>query len=247
MLRLDNVEKTYRNGVQALRGVSLDVKRSEVLAIIGPSGCGKSTLLRTINGLTPITSGKITLDEQDLSAPGVKWEQIRQKIGMVFQSYDLFPHLSVLKNLLLAPRVVKGKKDDEIRQQALALLERVGLADRADALPSQLSGGQKQRVAIVRALMMQPQVLLLDEITASLDPEMVREVLDVILGLANQGMTMLIVTHEMAFARAIADRVVFMDKGQIAEIAQPQEFFTQPTTQRAQSFLRTFTFDETHS
>ncbi|MDD7687631.1 MAG: amino acid ABC transporter ATP-binding protein [Actinomycetaceae bacterium] len=244
VLSLLDVQKTYPNGVHALRGISLAVKSGEVVAIIGPSGCGKSTLLRTINGLTPITAGHITFEGADIAQPGTKWEDVRQKIGMVFQSYDLFPHLSVLKNLLLAPRVVKGQKDDAVRERALALLERVGLKDRAQSLPSQLSGGQKQRVAIVRALMMQPELLLLDEITASLDPEMVREVLDVILDLAHHGMTMLLVTHEMAFARAIADRVVFMDAGQIVEMGQPHEFFTAPRTERAQKFLRTFSFDD---
>ena len=244
VLSLRDIHKTYKTGTQALRGVSLNVARSEVVAIVGPSGCGKSTLLRTINGLTSLTQGEIIFDGKNLAASDTNWQSVREKIGMVFQSYDLFPHLSVLKNLLLAPKVVGGKKDAATKDEAMALLKRVGLADRANSMPSQLSGGQKQRVAIVRALMMHPEVLLLDEITASLDPEMVREVLEVILGLARDGMTMLIVTHEMAFARAIADRIVFMDGGAIIEIAPPQEFFEHPRTDRAKKFLETFSFDE---
>lgn len=243
VLQIRNLEKTYRTGTQALRGVSLNVLRNEVVAIIGPSGCGKSTLLRTVNGLTPISSGEIIFENRNLADKSTNWQQVREKIGMVFQNYELFPHLSVLKNLLLAPKVVEGKKSAETQNEALALLTRVGLADKANSLPSQLSGGQKQRVAIVRALMMHPEVLLLDEITASLDPEMVREVLDVILSLAHEGMTMLIVTHEMSFARAIADRIVFMDAGKIVEISDPEKFFNSPETQRAQKFLNTFRFD----
>lgn len=243
VLQIRNLEKTYRTGTQALRGVSLDIARNEVVAIIGPSGCGKSTLLRTINGLTPITAGKINFENRNLADKSTNWQHVREKIGMVFQNYELFPHLSVLKNLLLAPKVVEGKKDLPTKNEALDLLARVGLAEKANSLPSQLSGGQKQRVAIVRALMMHPEVLLLDEITASLDPEMVREVLDVILSLAHEGMTMLIVTHEMSFARAIADRIVFMDAGKIVEISDPEKFFNSPETQRAQKFLNTFRFD----
>ncbi|MDR0847861.1 MAG: amino acid ABC transporter ATP-binding protein [Propionibacteriaceae bacterium] len=243
---LKDVVKTYSNGHEALRGVSLDVSRSEVVGIVGPSGCGKSTLLRTVNGLEPIQGGSIALDGEIITVPGTSWPAIRAKVGMVFQKYDLFPHLTVMGNLLLAPTKVAKVSKAEARSRALALLERVGLADRADDLPRQLSGGQQQRVAIVRALMMEPEVLLLDEITASLDPEMVREVLDVVLGLARDGMTMLIVTHEMDFARAIADRIIFMDEGKIVEVAPPSRFFTAPESPRAQQFLNTFTFQEVH-
>ena len=221
-LRLVDLDKTYPGGHHALRGVSLDVADGEVVVIIGPSGCGKSTLLRTINGLEPINSGQIILDGTDLAAPGVSWPEVRRRIGMVFQSYELFPHLTVMGNLTLAPGLVAGESRGDASARALKLLERVGLADRADDYPRQLSGGQRQRVAIVRALMMDPEILLLDEVTASLDPEMVREVLDVVLELARTGMTMLIVTHEMGFARAIADRIVFMDEGRIVEVDEAQ-------------------------
>lgn len=242
-VRLVDVEKTYPGGHHALRGVSLDVAPGEVVVIVGPSGCGKSTLLRTVNGLERIDGGDILLDGASLTAAGVHWHEVRQRVGMVFQSYELFSHLTVLGNLILAPMRVQGAARAEAEERARALLERVGLADRAEAYPRQLSGGQKQRVAIVRALMMNPEVLLLDEVTASLDPEMVREVLDVVLELAREGMTMLIVTHEMGFARAIADRVVFMDEGRIVEISSPEEFFTAPRTERAQKFLDVFRFE----
>lgn len=242
LLSLDDVRKTYPNGHQALRGVSLDVERGEVVSIIGPSGCGKSTLLKTVNGLEPVDSGHIYVDGVDVTAAGTKLKDVRTDVGMVFQSYDLFPHLTVMKNLLLAPKVVQGADEAEARERALALLERVGLAGKADARPRELSGGQKQRVAIVRALMMQPKALLLDEITASLDPEIVREVLDVVVGLARDGMTMLIVTHEMSFAKAVSDRVVFMDAGQIVETGTPDEFFAAPTSERARRFLDQLVF-----
>lgn len=243
VLELDEVTKIYPGPVQALTKISLQVARSEVLVIIGPSGCGKSTLLRTINGLEPIQGGSITFNDQVITDRKVKWEPVRERIGMVFQSYELFPHLTVLDNLLLGPKVVQKAKKDEMTARAHALLKRVGLDDRADSYPRQLSGGQKQRIAIVRALMMQPEVLLLDEITASLDPEMVREVLDVVLELAGDGMTMLIVTHEMAFAQAIADRVIFMEAGQIVEEGEPKSFFAHPQTERARQFLTTFVFE----
>jgi hypothetical protein len=242
LLRLADVEKRYPGGFQALKGISLDVAPSEVIAIIGPSGCGKSTLLKTINGLEEITAGSITLDGTVISGKNTNWKQVRTQVGMVFQNYELFPHLTVLKNLLLGPKVVQHANLEEATQRALALLERVGLQGKTDAKPRELSGGQKQRVAIVRALMMQPKALLLDEITASLDPEIVREVLDVVMNLAKDGMTMLVVTHEMPFARAVADRVVFMDAGRIVEQGKPEEFFQQPTTERAQKFLDTFVF-----
>lgn len=242
LIKLVDVEKRYPGGFHALKGISLDVRPGEVIAIIGPSGCGKSTLLKTINGLEEITAGSITLDGTVISAKNTNWKQVRTQVGMVFQNYELFPHLTVLKNLLLGPKVVQHANLDEATTRALELLERVGLKDKADAKPRELSGGQKQRVAIVRALMMQPKALLLDEITASLDPEIVREVLDVVMNLAKDGMTMLVVTHEMPFARAVSDRVIFMDAGQIVEEGQPEAFFQQPTTERAQKFLDTFVF-----
>ena len=218
----------------------------EVIAIVGPSGCGKSTLLRCLNGLEEITGGQIELDGTVITGPGTRWTEVRQRVGMVFQSYELFPHLNVLDNLLLGPRLVQKRNQDQAGEEALRLLTRVGLAEKAKALPRELSGGQKQRVAIVRALMMHPEMLLLDEITASLDPEIVREVLDVVLELAADGMTMLIVTHEMPFARAIADRVVLMDAGRIVEVAPPEKFFIAPETERAKAFLKTFEFDSVH-
>ena len=242
-LRLVDLDKTYPGGHHALRGVSLDVADGEVVVIIGPSGCGKSTLLRTINGLEPINSGQILFDGTDLAAPGVCWPEVRRRIGMVFQSYELFPHLTVMGNLTLAPGLVAGESRADAEERAHKLLERVGLADRADDYPRQLSGGQRQRVAIVRALMMNPEILLLDEVTASLDPEMVREVLDVVLELARTGMTMLIVTHEMGFARAIADRIVFMDEGRIVEVDPPRKFFADPSSDRARKFLDIFSFE----
>lgn len=243
VLSLTDVVKDYPGGVRAVDGVSLEVAQGEVIAIVGPSGCGKSTLLRCLNGLEEITSGTLKLDGELVERKGTNWREIRSRVGMVFQSYELFPHLNVLDNLLLGPRLVQKRDRAEARNEALALLKRVGLEGREGSLPRQLSGGQKQRVAIVRALMMHPEVLLLDEITASLDPEIVREVLDVVLELAADGMTMLIVTHEMSFARAIADRVVLMDKGRIIEEAPPEQFFTAPATDRAREFLRTFEFD----
>lgn len=242
LISLEHVSKTYPNGHKALNDVTLSVNPGEVLTIIGPSGCGKSTLLRTVNGLEPVDSGQILVNGRDVTAGSTKLKDVRSDVGMVFQSYDLFPHLTVMENLLLAPKVVKGADKDEARSRALALLERVGLAAKADARPRELSGGQKQRVAIVRALMMQPKALLLDEITASLDPEIVREVLDVVVGLARDGMTMIVVTHEMAFARAVADRIAFMDAGRIVEIAPPEEFFAAPKSERAQRFLDQLVF-----
>ena len=245
MLRLSGVEKDYGK-VRALNGIDLEVAPGEVIAIVGPSGCGKSTLLRCLNGLEEITGGQIELDGTVITGPGTRWTEVRQRVGMVFQSYELFPHLNVLDNLLLGPRLVQKRNQDQAGEEALRLLTRVGLAEKAKVLPRELSGGQKQRVAIVRALMMHPEMLLLDEITASLDPEIVREVLDVVLELAADGMTMLIVTHEMPFARAIADRVVLMDAGRIVEVAPPEKFFIAPETERAKAFLKTFEFDSVH-
>lgn len=243
IFRIKHISKTFKGQIKALDDVSLDIKKGEIVALIGPSGCGKSTFLRCINGLETPDQGEIWFHQNDLLAPGVNWENIRGRIGMVFQSYELFPHLKVIDNLLLGPKLVHKTPREQALPQAKALLERVGLADRLTAYPSELSGGQKQRIAITRALMMNPEVLLLDEITASLDPEMVREVLDVVSELAREGLTMLIVTHEMNFAQAVANRVVFMESGQIKEIGAGEEFFRAPRSRRAQEFLNTFSFD----
>lgn len=242
LLTIDNVVKRFDNAT-ILDGISFSVKKSEVIVIVGPSGCGKSTLLRCINALEPIQKGSITLDGDVIERNSKTLPLLRQRIGMVFQSYDLFPHLTVLDNILLAPCKVQKRDKEEVKQEAMSLLERVGLKEKAKSYPRELSGGQKQRVAIVRALCMHPEILLFDEVTAALDPEMVREVLDVMLDLAKQGRTMLIVTHEMQFARAIADRIIFLDNGKIVEEATPDEFFDNPKTERAKQFLNTFEFD----
>ncbi len=230
---------------QVLKGIDLSVQSGEVLVILGPSGCGKSTLLRCLNGLEVAHSGSLRFAGKELLDNHTDWRQVRQDIGMVFQSYHLFPHMSVLDNILLGPLKVQKRDPREAREQAEKLLERVGLADKRDAFPRQLSGGQQQRIAIVRSLCMNPQVMLFDEVTAALDPEMVKEVLEVIQGLARDGMTLLIVTHEMAFARAVADRVVFMEAGRILEQNTPEAFFTNPQTARAQQFLEKFSFVST--
>lgn len=230
---------------QVLKGIDLSVQSGEVVVILGPSGCGKSTLLRCLNGLEVAHSGSLRFAGNELLGKSTDWRQVRQDIGMVFQSYHLFPHMSVLDNILLGPLKVQKRDPREAREQAEKLLERVGLADKRDAFPRQLSGGQQQRIAIVRSLCMNPQVMLFDEVTAALDPEMVKEVLEVIQGLARDGMTLLIVTHEMAFARAVADRVVFMEAGRILEHNTPEAFFTNPQTARAQQFLEKFSFVST--
>ncbi|MGS0543542.1 amino acid ABC transporter ATP-binding protein [Pseudomonas sp. Y5-11] len=227
---------------QVLKGIDLRVRSGEVIVILGPSGCGKSTLLRCLNGLESAHGGSLKFVGRELLDKATDWREVRQQIGMVFQSYHLFPHMSVLDNLLLGPLKVQKRQRREAQQQAEALLERVGLADKRDAFPRQLSGGQQQRIAIVRSLCMNPRVMLFDEVTAALDPEMVKEVLQVIQGLAREGMTLLIVTHEMAFARAVADRIVFMDAGRILEQNPPEIFFTNPQTARAQQFLEKFSF-----
>ena len=244
-LRLTGVKKSFGDKARrkvVLNGIDLQVQSGEVIVILGPSGCGKSTLLRCLNGLEEAHSGSLKFVGRELLDKSTDWREIRQQIGMVFQSYHLFPHMSVLDNLLLGPLKVQKRQRREAQQQAEALLERVGLADKRDAFPRQLSGGQQQRIAIVRSLCMNPRVMLFDEVTAALDPEMVKEVLQVIQGLAREGMTLLIVTHEMAFARAVADRIVFMDAGRILEQNPPEIFFTNPQTARAQQFLEKFSF-----
>lgn len=242
LLKIENLTKEYE-GQKILDGIRLEVKKGDVLVVVGPSGCGKSTLLRCINALEPIQGGTIKLQGMDIRKGSKNITTLRQKIGMVFQSYELFPHLTVIDNITLAPVKVQKRDKAEVRKEAMELLARVGLADKAKSYPRQLSGGQKQRVAIVRALCMHPEILLFDEVTAALDPEMVREVLDVMLDLAKQGKTMLIVTHEMQFAKAVADKVIFIDQGKIVEEAAPEEFFEHPKTERAKQFLNVFTFE----
>lgn len=242
LLKVEGLQKSYDdNGI--LKGINLTVHRGEVVVIIGPSGCGKSTLLRCLNGLEPIQGGRITLQGEPVDGTSKNIAAIRQKIGMVFQNYELFPHKTILQNITLAPMKVQKRQRQEAEAEAKQMLERVGLSDKTDNYPAQLSGGQKQRVAIVRALCMHPEIMLFDEVTAALDPEMVREVLDVMLELAKSGSTMVIVTHEMSFARAVADRVLFIDAGEIVEEGDPEEFFTNPKTERARKFLHTFEFD----
>jgi len=230
--------KFYRGGkIKALNGVTAKIKKGEVVVVIGPSGSGKSTFLRSLNLLEVPTSGNIIFEGTDITDPKVNINLHRQKMGMVFQHFNLFPHMTILKNMTIAPmKLLKISKEDA-EEKAMELLTRVGLADRANAYPSQLSGGQKQRVAIVRALCMNPEVMLFDEPTSALDPEMVGEVLDVMKQLAAEGMTMVVVTHEMGFAKEVADRVIFMDEGQIMETGTPEEIFDNPQNQRTQSFL----------
>ncbi len=242
LLEIHHLNKDFGNG-PVLNDVSLDVHRGEVVVIIGSSGCGKSTLLRCINGLESIQSGEILLDGTVITGVKTKWSDVRQKIGMVFQSYDLFPHMTVIDNILLGPRRAQKRDKKESEAAAEKLLDRVGLLEKKNAYPRQLSGGQKQRVAIVRALIMEPEMILFDEVTAALDPEMVREVLDVMLELAHSGCTMMIVTHEMQFARTVADRIIFMDGGKILESDTPEKFFNQPKTDRARRFLNIFSFN----
>jgi polar amino acid transport system ATP-binding protein len=242
LLKIEHLVKRYGDNT-VLNDVSISLHQGEVIVVIGPSGCGKSTLLRCINALEPIQGGEISIGDDKIDAAGKNLTALRQRIGMVFQSYELFPHLTVLDNITLAPCKVQKRKKEDVQQEAMALLGRVGLLGKEKSYPRELSGGQKQRVAIVRALCMHPEVLLFDEVTAALDPEMVREVLDVVLQLAAQGRTMIIVTHEMQFARAIADRVIFLDGGKIVEEGKPEQFFEHPQTERAQQFLNMFEFD----
>ena len=241
VLELQKIRKQFSDTV-VLNGVDLAVKQGEVIVIIGPSGCGKSTLLRCINGLEPIQGGQILFYNERIDTCK-DLSPVRQKIGMVFQSYELFPHKTVLENVILAPVKVQRRNKEEVKKEAIELLERMGLGQKINSYPKELSGGQKQRVAIARVLCMHPQVLLFDEVTAALDPEMVHEVLQVILDLAQSGRTMLIVTHEMQFARAIADRICFLENGHILEDTSPKEFFENPKTERAKQFLKTFTYE----
>nr|WP_211217913.1 amino acid ABC transporter ATP-binding protein [Microbacterium luticocti] len=236
MVVIQNVQKHYGD-FQALKDIDLTVNRGEVVVVIGPSGSGKSTLCRTINRLETITSGTISIDGEELPTEGKGLARLRSDVGMVFQSFNLFSHLTILDNVTLGPIKVRNMKKADAEARARALLDRVGVAQQADKLPAQLSGGQQQRVAIARALAMNPKVMLFDEPTSALDPEMINEVLDVMVGLAQEGMTMIVVTHEMGFARKAADRVVFMADGQIVEQATPEDFFTNPQSDRAKDFL----------
>ncbi|USG67667.1 amino acid ABC transporter ATP-binding protein [Brevibacillus ruminantium] len=236
MIKIENVSKSFGSH-DVLHDISTEIGKGDVVAIIGPSGSGKSTLLRCINLLEVPTKGKIMIDGRDITDPKADVMSIRQKIGMVFQHFHLFPHMSVLDNLTYAPVKVKGISKEAAEAKAKELLARVGLSDKAASFPSKLSGGQKQRVAIARSLAMEPEIMLFDEPTSALDPEMVKEVLDVMKGLADTGMTMAIVTHEMNFAREVADRICFLDGGRLVEDAPPSQFFTNPQSQRAKQFL----------
>jgi polar amino acid transport system ATP-binding protein len=236
IISIRNVRKNFGT-LEALRGIDLDIEKNEVVLIIGPSGSGKSTLLRSINRLEVINSGQIFVEGQSVTDPKVDIRHIREEAGMVFQNFNLFPHLDCLQNIILSPMTVKKIPKQEAITEAKRLLKKVGLSEKAHAYPDHLSGGQRQRIAIARALAMHPKVMLFDEPTSALDPEMIKEVLDVMTDLAKEGMTMLVVSHEMGFARAAANRVIFMDDGQIIESAPPEEFFTNPKEERAKRFL----------
>ena len=238
VVEVRGLKKHYKGGkIKALDGIDAQIARGEVVVVIGPSGSGKSTFLRSLNMLELPSAGEILVDGVDITKKGVSIDKHRQKMGMVFQHFNLFPHMTILRNMTIAPMKLLGKSREEAEAKAMALLEVVGLADRAGSYPSQLSGGQKQRVAIIRALCMEPEVMLFDEPTSALDPEMVGEVLDVMKKLAREGMTMVVVTHEMGFAREVADRVIFMDAGMIIEEGTPTEIFSAPKSERLQSFL----------
>ena len=242
ILKVEHLNKFYGDW-QALHDINFSIKKGEVVALLGPSGSGKSTLIRTLNGLEPFKSGTIYFHGKAIVPSHKSWLAIRQKIGMVFQSYDLFPNLTVLQNIMLAPTKVQKRDPDDVKKEALALLKRVDLFDHADSYPRELSGGQKQRIAIVRSLAMHPELMLFDEVTASLDPEMVRGVLEIIKRLSDEeDMTMIIVSHEMNFVEQIADRVLFLEKGKILEQTPGKQFFKEPQTQRAAEFLNSMDF-----
>jgi len=236
MISIKNLSKWYGT-FQVLNGCSTEVKKGEVVVVCGPSGSGKSTLIKCVNGLEPFQKGSITVDDVSVGDPKTDLPKLRSRIGMVFQNFELFPHMSVMRNLTLAQEKVLGRSLEEAAHKGLKLLERVGLADHRDKYPGQLSGGQQQRVAIARALAMDPIAMLFDEPTSALDPEMINEVLDVMVELAKEGMTMMVVTHEMGFARKVAHRVIFMDRGEIVEDARKEDFFGKPRSERAQQFL----------
>ena len=237
LIQITGLEKQYPNGFRALNGITTDIKRGEVVVVIGPSGSGKSTFLRCLNLLEIPTGGKIIVDGTDVTDKKTDINKYRQKMGMVFQHFNLFPNMTILRNMTLAPTKLKGESKTEAEERALQLLDRVGLRDRANSYPSQLSGGQQQRIAIVRALCREPEVMLFDEPTSALDPEMVGEVLDVMKDLARDGMTMVTVTHEMGFARDVADRILFIDHGQILEQGSPEQVFEHPEAERLKNFL----------
>ena len=237
IVSVHDISKTFPGGIQAVKNITMEIHRSEVVCVIGPSGSGKSTFLRCLNGLEDVDSGAIVVDDIPLDHRREHRDEIRREVGMVFQSFNLFPHMTVRRNVGLAQRRVRGKSQEEADVVTTSLLEKVGIADKIDAYPAQLSGGQQQRVAIARALAMNPKVMLFDEVTSALDPEMIGEVLAVMRDLANEGMTMVVVTHEMGFAREVADRIVFMDEGAVVEEAGAQAFFSAPREPRAQDFL----------
>ena len=236
MINITNLHKNFGH-LEVLKNISTEIKKGEIISIIGPSGSGKSTFLRCINKLEEPSSGHIYIDGMDLMDKNTDINKVRERVGMVFQHFNLFPNMTVLDNLTLSPIMVKKESKEEAEKYALSLLEKVGLSDKANSYPTQLSGGQKQRIAIARALAMKPEVILFDEPTSALDPEMIKEVLDVMRDLAKEGMTMLIVTHEMGFARNVGNRILFMDKGEIIEDCPPKEFFENPTNERIKDFL----------
>ena len=237
MIKIKNLEKTYGD-LKVLKGISTDIKEGEVISIIGPSGSGKSTFLRCINRLEEPTNGEIDIEGENIVSPKVDINKIREKVGMVFQHFNLFPHKTVLENITIGPIKLKKTSQEEAEKIAISLLDKVGLADKKDVYPNKLSGGQKQRVAIARALAMNPKVILFDEPTSALDPEMIGEVLEVMKDLAREGMTMIVVTHEMGFAREVCDRVIFMADGEIVEQGKPEEVFLNPKNERTQNFLK---------
>ena len=236
MINVENLSKNFGN-LKVLKNISTTINKGEIISIIGPSGSGKSTFLRCINKLEEPTEGHIYIDDMDLMDKNTDINKIRERVGMVFQHFNLFPHMTVLENLILSPTIVKKETKEEAEKYALYLLQKVGLSDKANSYPNQLSGGQKQRIAIARALAMKPEVILFDEPTSALDPEMIKEVLDVMRDLAKEGMTMLIVTHEMGFARNVGNRILFMDNGEIIEDCSPKDFFENPTNERIKDFL----------